>query len=70
MHEIRHAESESAVEVCVYWLCEISDQRMIYTESPTQQSLKNGRQKKPNVHRAMTKELKPAETESQILPFP
>lgn len=36
MHEIRQAQSESAVEMYVYWLCEAYDQRMIYTETPTQ----------------------------------
>lgn len=52
MPEIRHAQSESAVEIYVYWLCEAWDQRMIYTEPAAQHSMKHGRQKKPNVHRA------------------
>lgn len=27
MHEIRHAQSESPVEMYVYWLCEAYDQK-------------------------------------------
>lgn len=65
MHRVNHQWKSMSIGSVRYMI-----KRMIQTEPPTQRSMKAGKAKKPDVHRAKTdKQAKPAKIEGQIIKF-
>lgn len=65
MHRVNHQQKCMSISSVRHMI-----KRMIQTEQPTQQNMKVGNVKKPDVHRAKNdKGAKPAETDGQIITF-